>query len=171
MFARVTENTADDDLVLGGNGQLVELSQFRHDVFAAGRRRNVCTCHTVLHTDTHTHTRTRTRTHTPVRLAAHCAGAPTITSDFWATLCRTVRPTLSVRCLSVCLSETLVYCGQTAGRIKMKLGKAGRPRPRPHCVRWGPSSPSPKGAQPTNSRPISVVAKWLDGSRCHSVGC
>jgi len=23
--------------------------------------------------------------------------------------------------------------------------KAGRPRPWPHCVRWGPSSPSPKG--------------------------
>ena len=29
---------------------------------------------------------------------------------------------LSVRCLSVCLSVTLVYCGQTVGRIKMKLG-------------------------------------------------
>ena len=25
---------------------------------------------------------------------------------------------------------------------------AGRPRPWPNCVRWGPSSPSPKGAQP-----------------------
>jgi len=25
---------------------------------------------------------------------------------------------------------------------------AVRPRPWPHCVRWGPSSPSPKGAQP-----------------------
>jgi len=25
---------------------------------------------------------------------------------------------------------------------------AGRPRRWPHCVRWGPSSPSPKGAQP-----------------------
>jgi len=35
---------------------------------------------------------------------------------------------LSDRCLSVCLSilsvlaETLVYCGQTVGRIKIKLG-------------------------------------------------
>jgi len=44
----------------------------------------------------------------------------------------------------------------------------GRPRPRPHCVRWGPSSP--KGAQqPPNFRPMSVVAKRLDGSRCHLV--
>jgi len=27
----------------------------------------------------------------------------------------------------------------------------------------------PKGAQPPNFRPISVVAKWLDGLRCHLV--
>ena len=35
------------------------------------------------------------------------------------------RPTLSDRCLSIlsaCLSVTLVYCGQTAGWIKMPLG-------------------------------------------------
>ena len=47
---------------------------------------------------------------------------------FWATVCKTVRPMLSDRCL-VCLSvmfvlsATLVYYGQTVGRIKMKLGK------------------------------------------------
>ena len=50
---------------------------------------------------------------------------------FWATVCKTVRPMLSDRCLSclsvlsvcpVCLSVTLVYCGQTAGWIKMPLG-------------------------------------------------
>jgi len=46
---------------------------------------------------------------------------------------------------------------------------AGRPQPRTRCVRWGLSSPSPKGAQPPNFRPISVVAKWLDGSTCHLV--
>ena len=34
----------------------------------------------------------------------------------------------------------------------------------PYCVRWGPSSP--KEAQPPNFRPMSVVAKRLDGSRC-----
>jgi len=42
----------------------------------------------------------------------------------------------------------------------------GRPRPLPHCVRCGYSSPSLKGAQWL----MSVVAKWLDGSRCHLVG-
>jgi len=63
----------------------------------------------------------------------------------------------TVVCLSVsCLSVTLVYCGQTVGRIKMKLVMQvlGRPRPWPHCVRWGPSYPSPKGEQP----PMSIVA-------------
>jgi len=92
----------------------------------------------------------------------------------------------------------------------------GRPRPTRHCVRWGPSSFSPKGAQPpifgyvccgqmagrtkmplgmevglgpgdfvfdgdpatsrkrahpppSNFWPMSIVAKCLDGSRCHLV--
>jgi len=62
-----------------------------------------------------------------------------------------------------CLSATLVYCGQMVGWIKMKLGmKVGRPRHRPHCVRWGPSYPlPPKRAQPPIFRPMSVVAKQL----------
>jgi len=66
---------------------------------------------------------------------------------FWAIVCKTVHPMLSDRCqcLSV-LSVTLAYCGQTVGWIKMKLGMhAGRPHPRPHCARMGPSSPPPKG--------------------------
>ena len=36
-------------------------------------------------------------------------------------------------------------------RIKMKLGMQGRPRPWPHCVRWGtwdPALPPPKGHTP-----------------------
>ena len=41
----------------------------------------------------------------------------------------------------------------------------GRPQPSPHCVRWGPSSHSPKGCSLPNFRPISVVAKWLDRLR------
>ena len=36
---------------------------------------------------------------------------------------------------------------------------AGRPRPRSHCVRWGPN-PLPKGAQPPNFQPMFVVDKW-----------
>ena len=54
----------------------------------------------------------------------------------------------------------------------MKLGMpwhAGRPRPWPHCVRWGPSSPPSKGNGPAIFGPFSVVAKWQDGLRCHLV--
>jgi len=44
----------------------------------------------------------------------------------------------------------------------------GRPRPRRHCVKWGFSSPT-KGHSTPTFRPISIVAKWLDGSRCHLI--
>jgi len=115
------------------------------------------------------------------------------------------------RCLS-CLSVTLVYCGQTAGWIKMKFGtQVGlshgyivldgdpappppngrspnfqpisvvtkgwmdkdvtwygcRPRPRPHCVRRGPSSPPAKAAQqPLPFRPMSIAATVAHLSYC-----
>ena len=49
--------------------------------------------------------------------------------SFWATVCKTVRPMLLVRCLSVLscpvlsvLSVTFVLRGQMVGRIKTKLG-------------------------------------------------
>jgi len=44
-----------------------------------------------------------------------------------------------------------------------------RLQPRRLCVRWGPSSPFPKRRQSPlpNFRPMSVVAKRLDGSRWH----
>jgi len=93
---------------------------------------------------------------------------------FWATVLQTGSPytiaplsVLSV-CLSV-LSVTLVYCG--IGRIKMELGMEvglgpGHIGPWPHCVRWGPSSPAPKGTSaPPTFRPMSIVAKRLDRSR------
>jgi len=171
---------------------------------------------------------------------------------------------LSVRCLSdlsclnVCLSTTLVYCGQMIGWIKMKLGMevglcpahivldrdpapppqigtapnfrpcllwpngwidqdatwyGGRPRPRPHSVTWEPKNrggaasplfgpciycgqttgwikmplcteaglssghivldgdpaPGPQRGTAPNIRPMSIVAKRLDGSICHLV--
>jgi len=45
----------------------------------------------------------------------------------------------------------------------------GEPRSRPHCARWGPSSPSPKRGQSPHIRPVSLVAKRLDGLICHLV--
>jgi len=63
-----------------------------------------------------------------------------------------------------------VYCNPTAGWIKMKLGmEVGLGLG--HVVLDGAKlSPLPKGAQPPNFQPMSVVAKRLDGSRCHLVG-
>ena len=72
----------------------------------------------------------------------------------------------TVRCLSCpsCLSATLVYslyCGQTDGWIKMKLGTDVGLGPG-HIVldedRAGPAPPLPKGHIPT-FRPMSIVAK------------
>ena len=127
----------------------------------------------------------------------------------WATVCKTVRPVISDRC--PVLSVTLVYCGQTVGWIKMKLGMAVGLGPG-HIVLDGDPSPPPpkghspqflahvycgqmagwikmplgmevgsgpgdivldgdpalplKGAQLPNFRPMSIVAKRMDGSRC-----
>ena len=53
-------------------------------------------------------------------------------------------------CMSVCpagLSVTLVYCGQTVGRIKMKLSTQIGLVPG-HIVLDGDPAPSNKGAQP-----------------------
>jgi len=70
---------------------------------------------------------------------------------------------LTVVC-PVCLSVTLVYWGQTVGLMKTKhslevgLGPC-------HIVLDG-TQLSQKGHS-LNLRPISVVAKLLDGLRCH----
>ena len=82
--------------------------------------------------------------------------------SFWATVCKTVRPMLSDRCLSV-LSVTFVRCGQTVGRIKMKLGMQvdlglG------HIVLDGdPAPPPPKGHSPQFSTHICCcqMAAWI----------
>ena len=71
-------------------------------------------------------------------------------------------------CLSV-LSIMLVYCGQMVGWIKMKLGMQVGLGPG-HIVLDGDPAPLPQRGTAPNFRPIFVVAKWLDGSRCHLVG-
>jgi len=65
--------------------------------------------------------------------------------SFWAAVCKTVRPILSDHCLSV-LSVMLVYCGQTVGWIKMKLGLQVGHSPG-HTVLDGDPAPPRKGAQ------------------------
>ena len=88
-------------------------------------------------------------------------------------LYKTVRPMLSDRC--PVLSVTLVYCGQTFGWIKMKPGMQVDLGPG-HTVLDGTSSPHEKGhSSPSllkfrndKPRPMSILAKRLDGG-CHLV--
>jgi len=66
-----------------------------------------------------------------------------------------------------------VYCRQMAAWMDQDDTWYGaRPRPRLYCVRWNPATLDRKGGtapNAPNSRPMSIVAKRLDGSRCHLV--
>jgi len=74
---------------------------------------------------------------------------------------------LSDRCLSV-LSVTLVYCGQMVGWIKMLLGTEVGLDPGHILLDGDPARPK-KGSTAPTFRSMSIVAKWLDGARCHLV--
>jgi len=69
------------------------------------------------------------------------------------------------------MSVTLVYCDQTVGWIKMKLGKQVGLGPGDIVLDGNPAPSPPKGGGGTvpNFRPMSVVAKRLDGLRFHLV--
>ena len=82
---------------------------------------------------------------------------------FRATVCKTVRPVLSDRCLSVlsCLSVCPVcnvgVLSPNAWMDQDVTWHPGTPRSWPHCVRWGPIFPSPSWHSPRFS------AKRLQG--------
>jgi len=79
----------------------------------------------------------------------------------------------------VCLSVTLVYCGQTVGWIKVPLSMEVGLGPGNIVLDRDPAASAKKGqsrspkkegtAPPPTFRPISIVAKWLDGSGYHLV--
>jgi len=65
-----------------------------------------------------------------------------------------------------------IYCGQTAAWIKMPLGMVVGLDPTDTVLHGEPAPPPPKMGQshpPPNFRALSIVAKRLDRSRCHSV--
>jgi len=75
---------------------------------------------------------------------------------FWATVCKNASP-YAIGPLSVCLSVTLVYYGQTVGWIKTKLGMEVGLVPG-HIVLDGDPAPLPKrGTAPRNFRSMSVL--------------
>jgi len=59
------------------------------------------------------------------------------------------------------------YCGQTARCIKIPLDMDVGLRPRDFVLDGDPFPLPKKGAEPPNFRPMFIVAKRLDGSRCH----
>jgi len=81
---------------------------------------------------------------------------------------RTIVLSVSLSVLSVCLSAKLVYCGQTVGWIKMKLVIGVGLGPDQNVLDGDPTPLLQKGHSP-QFWPMSVVAKRLDGSRCHLV--
>jgi len=76
--------------------------------------------------------------------------------------------------LGCCLSSVLTVCDvgvlwPNGCMDQDETWYGGRPRLRRHCVRWR-RNPQ-KGAQQTPAfRPMSIVAKRLDESRCHLLG-
>ena len=89
----------------------------------------------------------------------------------WATVCETVRPVVSDRCLSCvclsvvsCLSATLVYCGRIKMKLVMQVGLGPG-----HIVLDGDPDPPQKGDTASNFQRMSIVAKRLDASGYHAV--
>jgi len=70
---------------------------------------------------------------------------PQMLKHFWATVYKTVHPMLSDRC-PVCLSVTWYIVAKRLDGSRRNFA-GGRPPPRPHCVRWEPSS-SQRGTVP-----------------------
>ena len=75
------------------------------------------------------------------------------TVSCWATVCKTVRPMLSVRCLSVCLSCLSAVCDvlalwPTVGRIKTKLGMQVGLGPGHIVLDGDPAAPPQRGTAP-----------------------
>ena len=81
---------------------------------------------------------------------------------FWTTVCKTVRPLLSDLCLSCSVCDIGVLW-PNGWMDQYETWHAGRPRPWPHSVRWGPSSPPKKGAEPPIFGPYLLWPNgWMD---------
>ena len=82
-------------------------------------------------------------------------------SFYWATVCKTIRH--AIKPLSVCPVFNVGVLWSNGWMDQDETWRAGRPRPWPYCVRWGPSSPSSKGAQPPQfSSHMLSPNGWID---------
>jgi len=82
-----------------------------------------------------------------------------VKQHFWATICKTVCPVLLDR-RPVC---DIGVWWPNGWMDQDETWHAGKPRPWPHCVRWGPSSPPPKGHSPPIFSPCLLWPNgWMD---------
>ena len=80
---------------------------------------------------------------------------------------RFASPCATDRCLSVCDVGVLWPNGWMD---EDETWHGGRLRPGHHSVLDGDPAPHPQKGHNPHFPPMSVVAKWLDGLRCHLVG-
>jgi len=76
---------------------------------------------------------------------------------FWATICKMVCPMLSDYC-PVCPVSDVGVLLPNSWMDQDETWHAGRPRPRPYCVRWGASSPIEMGTAAHHFRNLQVQA-------------
>jgi len=67
-----------------------------------------------------------------------CITTPIHSIVYWETVSKTVRPMLLVHCLSVLSVCDVGVLWPNGWMDQDETWRAGRPRPWPHCVRWGP---------------------------------
>ena len=85
-----------------------------------------------------------------------------VCSGFWATVCKTVCPMLSDRCLSVLTVCDVGVLWPNGWIDQDATWYGGRPRHRPHCVRRGPSSP-PQKKRVAQPRIFGSCLLWPNG--------
>jgi len=82
--------------------------------------------------------------------------------DFWASVCKTVRPMLSDPYLSVCIVGALWPNGWMD---EDETWHRGRPRAWPQCFRWGTQLPLTQRCTAPNFRPclhaVAKLAVWI----------
>jgi len=83
------------------------------------------------------------------RFTSKYATKSSLTMGFWVTVYKTVCSMLPDRCLSVCPICNVGVLWPNGWMDQDKTWCEGRPRPGPHCVRWGARFPPPKGHSPS----------------------
>ena len=88
---------------------------------------------------------------------------PKLMSNFSVNVCKTVRPMLSDRCLSVCPVCDISVSWPNGWMDQHETWRGGRSQPWPHCFRWNPAPPPKKGHRPQFTAHVCCgqMARWI----------